>query len=675
VISKGNVKKNTNEYSLILFQASAVFRTSKPRVLVIFSSSSNREGIFDVRWSNDNDTLYFLGSRRNETTQLYSIQCNSGQLTRLTNHPTSVVSYSVSEQNNRIVYSAEKREIGLLNDNTSRHGIDVDNQSLSDLITLHSWDYGLEIFVGRLNHTSSKRLRTQNPFDSGVNDLYFSPNARYLVVKTDTTELPASWSQYTNEEIQVVLRRKPRKGIPTRLLRYELIDTETGISKVLLDSPATYAPADVLWSPDSNSLLLCGVFLPLNVDDSAELGLRKSSKFIVEIDLVHGTTTKLTKQDLIPLQWNRRTNIVQFSLRQSNRAATNLTEYVCYRKSGAEWSRRDCDPSHSARPEIIAEQDMNTPPRVVAIDLKKHERKALLDLNPGFEALAFGRVEKIDWTDKRGRTISGGLYLPPDFKAGVRYPLVIQTHGFDPQEFSMDGRYSTAFSARPLAGKAIVVLQVNDILYDSLVTRQEPENAMSVYENAVDLLDTKGIIDPARIGIIGFSRTCFYVKYTLTHSRLHFLAAIAADGVDAGYLQYLVFSNSNAQASDEVEAIIGKAPFGAGISRWLQQSPGFMLDKVDTPVLLQALDPSSILGEWEWFSGLRRLGKPVDLLYLPTGSHVLIQPWHRLASQGTALDWLCFWLKNEEDPAPDKREQYRHWEHFRDRVRDTVSMN
>jgi hypothetical protein len=29
------------------------------------------------------------------------------------------------------------------------------------------------------------------------------------------------------------------------------------------------------------------------------------------------------------------------------------------------------------------------------------------------------------------------------------------------------------------------------------------------------------------------------------------------------------------------------------------------------------------------------------------------------------VDWFCFWLKGEEDPDPDKAEQYKRWRELR----------
>jgi len=50
------------------------------------------------------------------------------------------------------------------------------------------------------------------------------------------------------------------------------------------------------------------------------------------------------------------------------------------------------------------------------------------------------------------------------------------------------------------------------------------------FEAAVAQLAADGVTDPKRVGIIGFSRTCYYVVEALTTSTLHFRAASITDG-------------------------------------------------------------------------------------------------------------------------------------------------
>ena len=83
-----------------------------------------------------------------------------------------------------------------------------------------------------------------------------------------------------------------------------------------------------------------------------------------------------------------------------------------------------------------------------------------------------------------------------------------------------------------------------------------------------------------------------------------------------------------------------------------------------------------MLGNWHWFTGLSLLGKPVEMIYIPDGTHILEKPWDRMISQQGNVDWFCFWLNGEEDPNPANAEQYKRWRELRSlhgRTAPTVS--
>ena len=157
------------------------------------------------------------------------------------------------------------------------------------------------------------------------------------------------------------------------------------------------------------------------------------------------------------------------------------------------------------------------------------------------------------------------------------------------------------------------------------------------------------------------------VKYALTHSRRHFVAASVTDGVDDGYFQYLIFANVSPVLLEYSEWANGGPPFGGGLKSWSERASGFNLDKVTTPVRILARDPNSLLCEWEWFAGLTRLHKPVELVYLQSGAHILQRPWERMVSQQGNVDWFAFWLKGEEDHDLSKAAQYARWREMRTR--------
>jgi hypothetical protein len=118
--------------------------------------------------------------------------------------------------------------------------------------------------------------------------------------------------------------------------------------------------------------------------------------------------------------------------------------------------------------------------------------------------------------------------------------------------------------------------------------------------------------------------------------------------------------------SHEADAMIGSSPFGHGLQQWFKESPEFNMHKVTTPLQVVALGHFSLLFMWEPYAALRYLNKPVDLMLLNTGEHVLTNPQSRMSSQGSTLDWFRFWLQHEEDPDPAKREQYARWRRLRE---------
>jgi len=96
---------------------------------------------------------------------------------------------------------------------------------------------------------------------------------------------------------------------------------------------------------------------------------------------------------------------------------------------------------------------------------------------------------------------------------------VFQTHGFNEKEFLTDGAFPTAMAARPMAA-GMPVLQVREIPISPSVmsSPQEVETMREGYVAAIEQLDAEGLIDPHKVGIIGFSRTGWHVLNTLLHA-------------------------------------------------------------------------------------------------------------------------------------------------------------
>jgi len=314
--------------------------------------------------------------------------------------------------------------------------------------------------------------------------------------------------------------------------------------------------------------------------------------------------------------------------------------------------------------EVTIKQSFNEPPLLVATN--KQASRVLWNPNPQLKDFDLGQATVFSWKTREGQELKGGLFKPTDYKPGKRYPLVIQTHGFLENEFKPSGVFPTAFAAEALAAAGIAVLQVQE--YDCPLQAPScncPEGPCeaSQYAAAVSQLVSEGLADPERIGIIGFSRTCFYVMETLTMGSFHLKAASITDGIMGGYLEYILVTE---RLASDFDSLMGAPPFGEGLQQWLKRSPGFNLDKVATPLLVVGSGPYSLLYMWQPYAALHYLHKPVDLMMLNTREHVLTNPAIRLASQGGSVDWFRFWLQDYEDPDPAKAEQYKRWRDLRE---------
>lgn len=665
VLKKGNLDHNTNDYSLILFETSTAFQSPEPNVLLSMSSSSNRPAIQNVLWLDDNDTILFLGEHPGEHTQLYSVKCSSKELKKLTNHPTSLTSFVATASGDKVIYGAEN-PVSTFFTGSSRTGIVAQHQQLSDLIKGETESNDYTLFIRQNGNEAENKIETQGRIENPGIEMSLSPDGTHLLLQTEVRTIPPAWGEYQEKFLQTFAQQAASPDTETAIYQYEVADTRMGASHVLVDAPISLFGSELAWSADSKSVVVAGIYLPLNVENPAERALRKASTFLVEFNIANGDFIVISHDDLRLLQWDPGANTVTCDVGRLDSLNGKATPKAYFRKSGGTWSKGSA-PAQAATPplpDIVLEEDVNTPPRMFAIDPPTGRRSLLMNLNPQFENLVFAKVEAVNWKNSFGEQIKGGLYWPVDYVAGRKYPLIIQTHGWDPDRFWMDGLYTTAFAARSLAGKGYFVLQADDIDPNLMDTPKEVPHAMATYESAIDFLARRELIDPNLVGIIGFSRPCVYVSYAMTHSKHHFAAAVIADG-PYGFSPYMVLANANPAAVAEVERQYGGPPFGKGLRKWLKIAPDFLMDRVATPLRVQAIGPSSLLGEWPWLTGLSRLNKPVELLYIPEGVHILEKPWDRIASQQGDVDWFDFWLKGEEDPDMAKAEQYKRWRELR----------
>jgi len=671
LMERGILASNVREFSLLVYD---LHNLSSPRRVTTFSSSSNRPGIDHVKWIN-NDSISFVAENPGELPQVYLLDWKSGKNKKLTSAQQGVREYDISANGKTLAYYT------LWNDdeavrNKDTHGFAVGDESLADLVD-GAWRQpnGTYImYVKALNSGKTQRVHA-SPVQ-GVGDLkaWLSPDGRYAIAREGALSLRPEWGAYEEHDVANSLRGRighsyqVRFWFPRQLM---LVDTKTAEMTPLLDAPSPGNPT-VAWSSDGHSVVVCGVLLPLDAKDPDELAKRKSTLVMAEVDVPSGGYRRivdLPADETWEVREGEAPNTVlvdRLGKRTDNTFLPVHTEQFRHEADG--WRNAGDYKEKSPGANIVISQALESRPRLVKIDEATHHETVILDPNPQFERLSFGKVEIIHWTGKKSEPLTAGLIYPTDFQRGTRYPLVVQTYHFLPHRFLLDGPHTTADAAQELANKGIVVLQLpqSPLLEPSEWTPEYGRVEASQVESAIDYLDGLGVVDRERVGLVGFSKTGHQVMYPLVFSSYHFAAATSAEGANYGFMTYLEIGT--AYGSSIWDQMYGGLPWNNNWKSWMEHSVSFNYERVHTPLRLESdsNDPrdrgtAGVLNEWEAFAALKKLRKPVELIFVPHGAHPVEKPWDRMTSQGGNVDWMVFWLKGEEDPDPSKAEQYARW--------------
>jgi dipeptidyl aminopeptidase/acylaminoacyl peptidase len=713
VTTRGSVETNEIESTLWVLDSASVndalasHSTNKPiqpRVAARLSAVTNEAHVISqAKWSQDSKSILFLGQPATDSRRLYQVDIADGAVQPLTPSGVTVTHYELGQ--GVIVYIAavpdEAVERALVGRSINANARAVTGMPLDAILFPSLWRDGDDWKSHELWEIRSginKRLLDRGSghsvrmiFDEGYGSiLSLSPDGRSAVVLQSLDWNP-SWEEY--EPAEPYAKFHPDRSISKFLhywddlpAGYILVNLDNGTVRPLVNAPIARfqgygQPTQAVWSQDGNRVLLGATYMPLSAVDTEERARRGTPCAATVVDVRSLNSACVATMDLAGKPKARFVKNVAFG-RSNQEIILDIVNVdrgqqpsETYLESDGLWKPEppssilltDIKKDHARKMSlsVFAHQDLNQPPALFGMNDSGNKPVKLWDPNPQLAAFKLGDVSVLQWKDAAGHQWVAGLVKPPDYVPERKYPLVIQTHGFAQHRFLTDGGYTTALAARPLASAGMVVLQM-PYNPEHFNTAQELPDQILGFESAIDLLTAKGVIDPSRVGIIGFSRTCYHVEGVLIKDAPRFGAATIADGVDESYVQYLKNSLGPDQKSEQ-EAIYGTKPFGDGLKTWEKWAPGFNLDKVRTPLRLEATSgPGAVLGEWEIYTSLRLQGKPVDLVSFPNGVHELVKPWERFASQQGNVDWFRFWLKGEEDPDPAKAEQYACWRELRE---------
>jgi len=727
VTSRGNLSTNEVESSLWLYDLrtlqeivadTASHREFPPRRLVMLHCSPVGEAnqssaalITDLRWSANSRWLYFLGQQKMGVHSLYRADVLTLRIDKVSLYGYDVRLFDIAVD--AVVYKAwpqwrsRSRASNKSTPETNGVAESVTGLPLESILFPDTENQQTDVHVTELwaakGDGAARRVpdpthTLEQPDVDLVDSLSIAPDGHWAVGLSPVSTIPENWRQYAPPSSLDYLQIDPknRNALSAhnvmRLKQYVLTNLETGKTRPLVNAPiglplgfGTLEKA--IWSKNGRAVLLTNTYLPLPISAPqstpaepcavAEIDLGSHDVRCITFGLKHESTnaaapSRLAAKDvefanndhevIVHFREDSHSTCARFVLEPTPAGAftDTVTSLPCTGNGD-----RGVEKTQSAGLELPIKQTLNSHPTVWLVDTRTGDSKLLWDPNPQLVNIVLADAAEYEWTDAFGIHWSGALIKPVGYVPGRRYPLVVQTHGFQDNTFRFvtEGPFSTAMAARPLASAGIMVLQIPDHPSMGTVSLQELRHHVEGIVSGVQHLIADGLVDPSRVGIVGFSRTCWYVEQALISHPNLFVAGILADGIDQSYMQELLFHSNE---PSEERKIYNARPTGSGLKTWLQLAPDFNLEKVRAAIRLEAIGPRSLLMEWEIYSSLLEQSKAVDLFYIPNGQHILQKPLERLASQQGTVDWFRFWLERYERPNPEDPDQYKRWEHLRE---------
>ncbi|RMG81041.1 MAG: S9 family peptidase, partial [Bacteroidetes bacterium] len=274
--------------------------------------------------------------------------------------------------------------------------------------------------------------------------------------------------------------------------------------------------------------------------------------------------------------------------------------------------------------------------------------------NPQQKDYAWGTAELYYWTDLNGNRLTGMLFKPEGFDPSKKYPMIVNFY-----EKSSDRlfRHHAPSPGRSTINYSFYVSRGYLIFNPDVPYREgyPGESCVSAVVSGVASLIDEGFVDKDRIGVQGHSWGGYQIAYLLTKTNIFRCAEAGAPvvnmfsaygGIRWGSGLSRMFQYEKTQS--RIGGTIWEYPL-----RYLENSPIFFLDKVETPVLIMHNDHDGAVPWYqgiEYFVGLRRLGKPAWLLNYNGEPHWALKLQNRKDFNIRMQQFFDYYLKDAPMP-------------------------
>jgi dipeptidyl aminopeptidase/acylaminoacyl peptidase len=274
--------------------------------------------------------------------------------------------------------------------------------------------------------------------------------------------------------------------------------------------------------------------------------------------------------------------------------------------------------------------------------------KKLTDMTGQVKGWKLGTVEVVSWKSKDGATIEGVLHKPADYDATKKYPLLVMIHGgptgTSQPTLSPD---TYAYPMQVFLSKGALVLEPNyrgsagyGAAFRALNVRNLGVGDMWDVMSGVDALIAKGIVDPARMGAMGWSEGGYISAFLTTHTD-RFKAISVGAGI-SDWMTYYVNTDITPFTRQYLHATPWDDP-----EIYAKTSPITTIKQAKTPTLIQQGSNDKrvpVPDSFELYRGLQDQNVPARLILYGGFGHGIDKPKSQKALLQANLDWFNFYI-------------------------------
>ncbi len=290
------------------------------------------------------------------------------------------------------------------------------------------------------------------------------------------------------------------------------------------------------------------------------------------------------------------------------------------------------------------------PASAYVYDLKAKKQLTLFDGKTALGDAEIGTCEDWNFKNSKGDTVYGRLYLPKDFDATKKYPMIVYYYGgcspvsryfespYAPQYWNSLGyvAYILEPSGATGFGQEWASRHVN-------TAGRGP--AEDIIEGTKKICEEHPFINPKKIGCMGASYGGFMTQYLQTQTDI-FAAAVS----HAGIANHTSYWGEGYWGYNYSEVSMANSYPWSHRQLYVDQSPLFNADKIHTPLLLlhgNADTNVPLIESLQMFTALKLLGREVALVEVEGENHHILDYKKRNKWMATQMAWFARWLKDD----------------------------